>query len=639
LKNQQSPQLIGRHIAYYIDSCQCLTFDSILTSDVQTRFIAHTAAAPNFGNKDLVVWNRFQVVNQSNRHWQLVVDNYSLDTLEYYVPDSSGSYQKMMSGRSQPHNQRKYRTGVYVFDLSIAPGDTLVFYLKVHSYFMQYPLFVMSREEFISTYHRRDRMEGFYYGFLLFLVLYNLFLFFSVRDKSYLYYIAYVIFNGLMIAQLKGSIAEIWGERFHFMWQYAPAVIAICSSITFVFTQHILETKKNAPRLHKVLGNIFIPAFLLIALISAAGYNLLASTLNQLTGLIGLVVMYATAIYIYRQGYRFARFYIAACWAYFAGVVVFVLKAFTILPYSVYTNNAIEIGSTIQMIMFAFTLADKMNSYKKERAKAQTDLLDSLRENERLVREQNKELEIKVTERTAELQETLHALEDSQEELQRKNALISKEMERSDKLLLNILPEKVAEELKSKGHADATYFDQVTVLFTDFRGFTQLSEQLSPQQLIAEINFCFSAFDRIMDRYGVEKIKTIGDAYMAVGGLPTPNKTHAEDVVRAALDIQRFMQQQREEREARGELFFDIRIGVHSGPVVAGIVGTKKFQYDVWGDTVNTASRMESSGEVGKVNISGHTHDRVRDLFQFHYRGKVEAKGKGEIDMYFVYDK
>ncbi len=212
----------------------------------------------------------------------------------------------------------------------------------------------------------------------------------------------------------------------------------------------------------------------------------------------------------------------------------------------------------------------------------------------------------------------------------------AKEKKRSDTLLLNILPSEIAEELKAKGSAEAQMLDEVTVLFTDFKGFTQLSEKLTPKELVAEINECFSAFDHIMEKFGIEKIKTIGDAYMAAGGLPVPNSTHAFDVVNAALAIQKFMNDHKAKKEAEGKLFFEIRIGIHSGPVVAGIVGVKKFAYDIWGDTVNTASRMESSGEAGSVNISGTTYELVKGSFNCLHRGKIQAKGKGEIDMYFV---
>jgi len=213
---------------------------------------------------------------------------------------------------------------------------------------------------------------------------------------------------------------------------------------------------------------------------------------------------------------------------------------------------------------------------------------------------------------------------------------IAREKRRSDNLLLNILPEEVADELKVKGSAEAKLIDNVTVLFTDFKGFTELSQKLTPKELVSEIDECFSAFDQIMKRHGVEKIKTIGDAYMAVGGLPTPNTTHALDVVRAALDISRFMNEYKERRIAEGRHYFEIRIGVHSGPVVAGVVGLNKFAYDVWGDTVNTAQRMESSSEAGRVNISETTHYYVKEHVACEHRGKIEAKGKGLIDMYFA---
>lgn len=239
-------------------------------------------------------------------------------------------------------------------------------------------------------------------------------------------------------------------------------------------------------------------------------------------------------------------------------------------------------------------------------------------ENARAYDELQKErdsLEVKVRERTAALAEA---------------------KQKSDDLLLNILPAETAEELKKSGRATPRRYDSVTVLFTDFKGFTGIAEKLNPEALIEELDRCFFYFDEIMERYGLEKIKTIGDSYMCAGGIPKPSHTHPVDAVLAGLEIRRFMQQMKEIKQSIGEPFWELRIGIHTGPVVAGIVGKKKFAYDIWGDAVNTASRMESSGEPGQINISGHLQQIIAPFFVTEYRGKVKAKNKGEIDMHFV---
>jgi adenylate cyclase len=211
-----------------------------------------------------------------------------------------------------------------------------------------------------------------------------------------------------------------------------------------------------------------------------------------------------------------------------------------------------------------------------------------------------------------------------------------REQARSEELLLNILPVEVAAELKETGSYQPKTFSMVTVMFSDFKGFTQISEKLSAELLVSEVHACFSAFDKILDKHGVEKIKTVGDGYMCAGGLPRLSHTHAQDVVAAALEIRDFIRDRKEELERSGKTGFEIRIGVHTGPVVAGIVGLHKFSYDIWGDTVNLAARLEQNGEPGTVNISGTTYELVKSHFDCTYRGKVHAKNKGEVDMYFA---
>jgi len=249
-------------------------------------------------------------------------------------------------------------------------------------------------------------------------------------------------------------------------------------------------------------------------------------------------------------------------------------------------------------------------------------LFSYIKVRERQLRMRNIILERRVEERTAEV------------------VAQSKEIEgqkvRIEDLLLNILPKEISEELKENGKATARRHDQVTVMFTDMKGFTQVAEKMTPEELVSELDDCFIRFDEIIGKYGIEKIKTIGDSYMSACGVPKSDPNHAVKAVAAALEVRELMNEWHREHAAAGKQPWSLRIGLHSGPVVAGVVGKRKFAYDIWGDAVNTASRMESSGEPGEVNISGATYELVKDYFECDHRGQIEAKNKGRIDMYFV---
>ncbi len=213
---------------------------------------------------------------------------------------------------------------------------------------------------------------------------------------------------------------------------------------------------------------------------------------------------------------------------------------------------------------------------------------------------------------------------------------LASEKENADQLLLNILPKEIAEELKRNGYVEPIYYPCASVLFADFQGFTAIARTLTPKQLVAELDFYFTAFDRVIERYKLEKLKTIGDAYMCAGGIPGESRGHINNIVGAAWDIQLFMSNLKRKKQARGEPFWELRCGVHAGPLMAGVIGSKKFAYDIWGDAVNIASRLESSAEVGKVNISKSVYDVIQSEFQCEPRGHLQVKNRGEIDMYFV---
>lgn len=215
------------------------------------------------------------------------------------------------------------------------------------------------------------------------------------------------------------------------------------------------------------------------------------------------------------------------------------------------------------------------------------------------------------------------------------NEQLQEEKKKSDELLLNILPKDIAEELKAHGRSKARLYDNLTVLFTDFVNFTRFAEQSTPEELVAEIDTMFRAFDDIVQKYGIEKIKTIGDAYLCTGGI-SESGGQVKEVVMAALEMRDYIENYKKKASTKNKAVMDIRLGIHIGPAVAGVVGSKKFAFDIWGDTVNIASRMETNSIAGKINVSGGIFNRCTDDFQFEYRGKVDVKNKGMYDMYFV---
>ncbi|WP_299457379.1 adenylate/guanylate cyclase domain-containing protein [uncultured Microscilla sp.] len=280
--------------------------------------------------------------------------------------------------------------------------------------------------------------------------------------------------------------------------------------------------------------------------------------------------------------------------------------------------------------------ANKLLALQKEALAERTDKIVKQKEalskkNEEITKQKDE-----LATMNEEVQQRNEEINTQMELIETQNETIKQEQQISDALLLNILPEEVANELKEHGKAKIRHHEMVSVLFTDFKGFTKLAETMPPQELVQELEKCFTLFDEIMEKHNLEKIKTIGDAYMAVGGLPVPNTTNFVDIVLAGLEIQRSMDELKAEKEANGEPFWETRLGINTGKLIAGVIGKNKFAYDVWGDTVNTASRMESSGEIGRVNISGVTYELVKDFFECEYRGKIMAKNKGAIDMYFV---
>jgi adenylate cyclase len=273
-------------------------------------------------------------------------------------------------------------------------------------------------------------------------------------------------------------------------------------------------------------------------------------------------------------------------------------------------------------------MADERTNFEVSKKQVEVDLLNQQRKNQRII-------VIATIIALALILLLLFGLYQRYKFTREANKIIDAEKKRSDSLLMNILPEETAAELKQSGRVQAKKFESVTVMFTDFKGFTQYATTLPPEKLVETIDYYFSKFDAIVEKYGLEKIKTVGDSYMCAGGLPFPTSDHADKVVNAAIEIAQFVQESKKHHD-EDFVRLDIRIGINTGPVVAGVVGTKKFAYDIWGDTVNIASRMESNSEPGRINVSENTYELVKHAFDCESRGEIHMKNRGNMKMYFV---
>ncbi|MES2130022.1 MAG: adenylate/guanylate cyclase domain-containing protein [Pseudomonadota bacterium] len=467
---------------------------------------------------------------------------------------------------------------------------------------------------------RAHLMQGMFIGIIGFLIIYNLGLFLVVREPGFLSYV--ILESGSASAWL-----IVFGVSFEFLWPEHPMwdAYALWCAIWLgglgigQFLRHYLATWQHFPILDKLLllNAVFDVLVIPLPLLPLPwAFGELLTLQIRLIPIAGLIVAVVLAMAWRARHPQLHNLMLAmSCYAF--GLVSGALAAIGVLPGELFAHAG-QLGSIAAGIILSLGLGYKLQSAREQLVQTQlAEQRDRLaRESERraLIEEQNRTLEARVLERTKAL------------------ALAQ---EKSDALLANILPQAIIEELRESGVTEPRRHDEATILFTDFSGFTQAVAAMPPRRLVQELNDIFRAFDDIVAQHGLEKIKTIGDAYMAAGGLPVSAADHALRCVRAAVALTRFI----ESRNLDAPMKWGLRVGVHSGAVVAGVVGKSKYAYDVWGDTVNIASRLESAGAVNRVNISAYTYDLVSAHFKCEYRGKVEAKGKGALDMYFVLEE
>ncbi len=440
-------------------------------------------------------------------------------------------------------------------------------------------------------------------GILMAFFLYNIFFLVVTGESSNVFFLVYVFAAIILLYQLFQTDVLFQSVEGKFEW---AAVLNRFLTLVLVvsfgsFTTTYMNLKKEAPQIRQIiLGLLAVFVLNFVLWFFQPRYEETTRNFNVLISLVLFFCAALAATRIYLKGVKHLRYVMLSFVVLFICLCLFGLDFFGVIE----TNfNFFFTGITAQIFLFSLSFADRFNL---EKAKRLT-----------VLSEQNVLLENRVRERTREIQE---------------------EQEKSEKLLLNILPKQTADELKSEGKALAHLYPNCTVLFSDFVDFTKIAEKLEPQKLVDLIDQCFRGFDEIIDQYPVEKIKTIGDAYMCVSGLPESNNEHAQVMVSVALDMVEFLERLRRDREAKGLPYFEGRFGLSSGSVVAGVVGTKKFQYDIWSDTVNTAARMEQNSMKGGVNISETTYQLVKEnkFLKFETRGSLHVKNKGEMSMYFV---
>lgn len=472
------------------------------------------------------------------------------------------------------------------------------------------PWFVASNKVFIRQVHRNDLFYGFVYGLFIMIIVYNLMLFVRLRENDYFFYSLNVFFLGLLLMNFHGHPYE-FALNGHQDFKHKIDIYAGFAGIAHcLFAMVFLQVKKFPRWIYKAFI-FFLLKYAIDILLRLLG---LADNFYPWFGS-GTTAMFADLFIIFVGIYAAIKGFFPAILFVLARVVlvvsIFVTAFYSMgkLDHTDLAYNALHYGASLEMILFAFAISYKIRLLKDGQIKAQKD-------RDEYIKNQNIFLEKKVKERTQELQ---------------------LEKAKSDDLLLNILPETIADELKENGQIEAKHYSNVSVLFSDFKNFTQISRTVSADTLVKELNVYFKAFDEIMTNNGIEKIKTIGDAYMAAGGIPSTGKSEvvAKSTVKAALEMQDFVASYAEQNP--DSILQSMRVGVHTGDVVAGVVGSKKFQYDIWGESVNLAARMESSGEAGKVNISESTYSLVKDSFNCEHRGQVYAKHVGDVNMYFVY--
>ena len=620
-------QILTKEVSYRLVGGGALGIDQVIADSSGWTSQADKPYTGGAGSTTL--WAKFErpVASQGRR---ILINSSPWERVDLFMVRDARVVDRQTTGSMVPWSERTTHvtmnpviahSGFVAVDLPAQTPTTVFARLQTHSRVTEIRRlrFYLWDAERVLVAERHDRMgQGLFYGLMFFLIVYNFGLFVVTRERSFLFYVimelGYVFLWGVVFGL---TFEYLWPE--HPEWEYrafhlsaATGGYGLCQ-----FLRYYLETWKHLRTADTILkwtayiNGLSIP---LVFLLLPENFELLTNALVWGAPLfLSFVIFVIARAAILRH--PLAPNLLVAMLCIAAGTIVATGAQMEILPAVDLTAHAAQIGSALAGVVLSIGLGLRWQHARMDVANLQLEEEQNRSAHERekrdLAEEHNRGLEAKVAERTAELVAS---------------------QRQSDLLLANILPRAIIDELKANGVSEPRRHEETSILFTDFSGFTQAVSTIPAKRLVQELDEIFRGFDDIVTANGLEKIKTIGDAYMIASGLPVACKDHAVRCVRAGMAFTQFI----EARNKSAAMKWGLRVGVHSGAVVAGIVGKNKYAYDVWGDTVNIASRLESAGEINKVNISAYTYELVRDQFECEYRGKLAAKGKGEIDMYFV---
>lgn len=575
----------------------------VLNGDLNHRFIPFDLT--HVKGERTTNWLKFKIKNLKPKKELLYLGSTRFEELTFWLKRDSLFLNSEHSGQNVAISEKPVEiNGLSFFKFELGPGDEVEVLLKAENFNAStlpqvvFPLILTTERYFVSNYEKPGDYTYLFLGAVIIMFIFNLLLFFTTRVKLYLYSAGYVLFITLFCLGLIPQFAyPLYGHmdinRVPINWGGTISALFYC-----LVASETMELKKYFPRANKFIY-VLIMLYLLTLITSFfPSLMVVTSSMNFAISFLMFPTVFVLGLNRFFSNHTPSRFFFLAILIYSVGVMILLLSLTNVLPPVVFGLPAVtlyQIGIVSELALFSLGIGGRINEMEN---------LKNMEEIERLRADQ-----------------------------------LVKEKEQTRKLLLNTLPESTVDELMKNGKVEPRLYEEVTILFMDIVGFTNHVEKISPQELIKELHYYYKTFDTIVTKYDIEKIKTIGDAYLAVCGIPEDVERQAQKVIMAAIEIMDFMEAEKLKHQKEGKDFFELRVGIHTGSVIAGLVGITKFAYDIWGDTVNIAARMEQKSEPGRINISESTYNIIKNEFNCTPRGKIEAKNKGKIDMYFLDSK